>query len=52
MHRTDLTELARLSDDALVARLSTLCAEGHVLTARVIVHLIGVVQARLEQRRH
>ncbi|MEA2751449.1 MAG: hypothetical protein QOI41_5592, partial [Myxococcales bacterium] len=29
MHRTDL---AGLTDDALVSRLSTLCAEGHVLT--------------------
>ena len=47
MHRTDLTEL---TDDALVSRLSTLCAEGHVLTARMIVHLIEVEERRLDLR--
>jgi hypothetical protein len=40
-------DLTALTDDALVARVSTLCAEGHVLTARIIVHLIEV-----EDRRH
>ncbi|MDB5215931.1 MAG: hypothetical protein JWO86_3858, partial [Myxococcaceae bacterium] len=47
MHRTDL---AGLTDDALVSRLSTLCAEGHALTARVIVHLIEVEDRRLDLR--
>jgi hypothetical protein len=47
MHRTDLTDL---TDDALVSRLSTLCAEGHVLTARLIVHLIEVEERRLDLR--
>src|SRR3954451_23970277 len=47
MHRTDL---AGLTDDALVSRLSTLCAEGHALTARVIVHLIEVEERRLDLR--
>ena len=47
MHRTDL---AGLTDDALVSCLSTLCAEGHVLTARIIVHLIEVEQRRLDLR--
>jgi 5-methylcytosine-specific restriction endonuclease McrA len=47
MHRTDL---AALTDDALVSRLSTLCAEGHALTARIIVHLIEVEERRLDLR--
>ncbi|MEA2749576.1 MAG: hypothetical protein QOI41_3719 [Myxococcales bacterium] len=47
MHRTDLTGL---TDDALVSRLSTLCAEGHALTARLIVHLIEVEARRLDLR--
>jgi 5-methylcytosine-specific restriction endonuclease McrA len=47
MHRNDLTDL---TDDALVSRLSTLCAEGHVLTARLIVHLIEVEERRLDLR--
>ena len=47
MHRTVLTDL---TDDALVSRLSTLCAEGHVLTARLIVHLIEVEDRRLDLR--
>ena len=47
MHRTDL---AGLSDDALVSCLSTLCAQGHALTARVIVHLIEVEERRLDLR--
>jgi 5-methylcytosine-specific restriction endonuclease McrA len=47
MHCTDLTGL---TDDALVSRLSTLCAEGHVLTARLIVHLIEVEDRRLDLR--
>ena len=47
MHRTDLADL---SDDALVSCLSTLCAEGHALTARVIVHLIEVEERRLDLR--
>ena len=45
MHRT---VLADLSDDALVSSLSTLFAEGHALTARVIVHLIEVEERRLD----
>ena len=45
MHRT---VLAGLSDDALVSSLSTLFAEGHALTARVIVHLIEVEERRLD----
>jgi hypothetical protein len=47
MHLTDLTGL---TDDALVSRLSTLCAEGHVLTARLIAHLIEVEERRLDLR--
>ena len=47
MQRTDL---AGLSDEALVSCLSTLCAEGHALTARVIVHLIEVEERRLDLR--
>jgi 5-methylcytosine-specific restriction endonuclease McrA len=47
MNRTDLTGL---TDDALVSRLSTLCAEGHLLTARLIVHLIEVEDRRLDLR--
>ncbi|MEA2748200.1 MAG: hypothetical protein QOI41_2343 [Myxococcales bacterium] len=47
MHCTDLTGL---TDDALVSRLSTLCAEGHMLTARLIVHLIEVEERRLDLR--
>jgi len=47
MQRTVLTDL---TDDALVSRLSTLCAEGHVLTARLIVHLIEVEERRLDLR--
>ena len=47
MHHTDLTDL---TDEALVSRLSTLCAEGHVLTARLIVHLIEVEERRLDLR--
>src|SRR3954463_1235987 len=47
MHPTDLTAL---TDDALVSRLSTLCAEGHALTARMIVHLIEVEERRLDLR--
>ena len=47
MQRTDLTGL---SDEALVSCLSTLCAEGHALTARVIVHLIEVEERRLDLR--
>ena len=43
MQRTDL---AGLSDEALVSCLSTLSAEGHALTARVIVHLIEVEERR------
>src|SRR6476661_6069947 len=44
MHLTELT------DDELVSRLSALCAEGHVLTARLIVHLIEVEERRLDLR--
>ena len=40
----------RLDDDALVSRLSTMCAEGHALTARMIVHLIEVEERRLDLR--
>ena len=47
MHCTDLTDL---TDDALVARVSTLCAEGHALTARLIVLLIEVEERRLDLR--
>ena len=47
MHRTELTEL---TDDALVSRISTLCAQGHVLTARLIVLLIEVEERRLDLR--
>ena len=47
MHRTDLADL---SDDALVSRLSTLCAEGHALTARILVLLIEVEERRLDLR--
>ena len=43
-------DLTDLTDDALVSRLSTLCAEGHVLTARLIVHLIEVEDRRLDLR--
>ena len=47
MHLTDLTDL---TDDALVSRLSTLCLEGHALTARLILHLIEVEERRLDLR--
>ena len=47
MHCTHLTEL---TDDALVSRISTLCAEGHALTARLIVLLIEVEERRLDLR--
>src|ERR1700712_2246483 len=47
MNRADVTDL---TDDALVSRLSTLCAEGHVLTARLIEHLIEVEERRLDLR--
>jgi len=46
----DRSNLTGLTDDALVSRLSTLCAEGHVLTARLIVHLIEVEDRRLDLR--
>jgi 5-methylcytosine-specific restriction endonuclease McrA len=44
MQCTDLT------DDALVARVSTLCAQGYALTARLIVLLIEVEERRLDLR--
>ena len=47
MHRTDLTDL---TDDTLVARVSTLCAQGHALNARLIVLLIEVEERRLDLR--
>jgi 5-methylcytosine-specific restriction endonuclease McrA len=47
MHLTDLTAL---TDDALVARVSTLCAQGYALTARLIVLLIEVEERRLDLR--
>jgi hypothetical protein len=47
MKCTDLTDL---TDDALMSRVSTLKAEGHVLTARLIVLLIEVEERRLELR--
>jgi 5-methylcytosine-specific restriction endonuclease McrA len=47
MHDADLTDL---TDDALVSRVSTLCAQGHVLTARLIVLLIEVEERRLDLR--
>ncbi len=48
MNCTDV--MTGLTDDALVARLSTVCAEGHVLTARLIVLLIEVEERRLDLR--
>jgi 5-methylcytosine-specific restriction endonuclease McrA len=48
MNRTDV--LTDLTDDALVARLSTVWAEGHVVTARLIVLLIEVEERRLDLR--
>ena len=50
MHVTDVTDLTALTDDALVARVSTLCAEGYALTARLIVVLIEVEERRLDLR--
>ena len=47
MHLTELTEI---TDDALVARVSRLCAEGYALTARLIVLLIEVEERRLDLR--
>jgi len=40
--------LAHLSDGELVTQVETLCAEGHRLTARLLVHLIEVEDRRLE----
>jgi len=40
--------LAHLSDGELVMQVETLCAEGHRLTARLLVHLIEVEDRRLE----
>jgi len=47
MQRIDLTDL---TDEALVARVSMLCAEGNALKARLIVHLIEVEERRLDLR--
>ena len=35
----DTSELARLSDADLVARISETCLEGHKVTARLLVYL-------------
>jgi hypothetical protein len=44
-----LHRLAAL-DEAVVSRLSTLCAAGHRLAARLVVHLVEVEERRLELR--
>ena len=47
MQRVDLTAL---TDEALMTRVSVLCAQGNALKARLIVHLIEVEERRLDLR--
>ncbi len=47
MQRMELTDL---TDEALMSRVSMLCAEGNALKARLVVHLIEVEERRLDLR--